>query len=166
MFRILFAAAASIFLSGCLAGLGGPDTSTSQLPAASPEASLTDGSEAGAPQEFKRPDHAMSVVSRSSVEKSCKNGSAAFNGDGYTDCVKQEMEAKQQLAQSKVFSVADRQTCASEDSYVEQLTCLQVKDWLRHPEETADGKQSATAKASRPSSEAAKSSPSTDSSQP
>jgi hypothetical protein len=167
MFRILFAAATSIFVSGCLTGVSGPELSASQTPAVSADASSADiGSDAGLPQEAERSDHPVSRVSRSSVEKSCRSGSSAFNGDGYADCVKQEMEAKQQLAESRVYSTADRQACGSEDSYVEQLTCLQVKDWLRHPEKTVDVKTSAAAKANRPSSETAKSPSSSNGNQP
>jgi hypothetical protein len=150
MVRILLASVTSIFVTGCLAGIDAPNLSANPPPALSTDANVADASsDAGPPQDSKR-DPATSSVSRSNVEKSCRSGSAAFIGDRYGDCVKQEMEAKQQLAQSKVYTVADRQACASEDSYVEQLTCLQVKDWLRHPDETVDLKRTAATKADQP----------------
>jgi hypothetical protein len=139
MVRVLFATATCIFLSGCFAVPNGPDVSITQEPVLSADASMTDADAGiGAGPNSDRPNASKTTVSRSSVEKSCKRGSTAFIGDRYADCVKQEMEAKQQLAQLKKYSVADRQACASEDSYVEQLTCLQVKDWLKHPDETTE----------------------------
>lgn len=151
MFKILFATAMCIFISGCLAVPSGPDLSSSQLPTPSTSASLAAGSggDSSVAQHSDRPDDVMSVVSHPSVEKSCKSGSAAIDGDRYADCVKQEMDAKRQIAQSKSYSSADRQACASGDSYVEQLTCLQMKDWLKHPEDSGDGKKTAAAKANQ-----------------
>jgi hypothetical protein len=84
---------------------------------------------------------AVSVVSAAplyAVERSCKNGSSAIEGSSYANCMKQEEEAKHHIREEwNSYPVTARAECSGGDgsSYVELLTCFQVKDWKKHPDQ-------------------------------
>src|SRR5579864_7641332 len=147
MFRIVLLIAACTLMSGCLLGpdLLGPDLGTSG-------GSIATGAnaEVGAPKDVThnigaRPETTRTISSVTvpsyRLEKGCKSASALSGSSGYENCVEEESAAKERLnGEWKSYSTTARQECAQngphdpDGSYVELLTCFEIKDWAAHPE--------------------------------
>jgi hypothetical protein len=140
MFRVLLVMATCTLAGGCL-NLGKnfvdvPQSSNADVGAN--HVSNIDPS-VGAYPAPKRVVSASVPLQSRDVERGCKRADLAIDGVQAKDCVRQELEAKDKLAAEwKSHSVAERQDCASGptgDSYIEVLTCLEMKDWAKRPEE-------------------------------
>jgi hypothetical protein len=140
MFRVLLVIATCTLAGGCLNFaknfLDVPQSGNADVGAE--HVSNIDPSVGAYPAPKRVVPSSVSLQSRD-VEKGCKRADLAIDGVQAKDCVRQELEAKDKLAAEwKSHSVAERQDCASGpagDSYIEVLTCLEMKDWAKRPEE-------------------------------
>jgi hypothetical protein len=138
MLRFLPIALSGVLLSGCLSSH--PLTISQQTNADEAGKRVATNGEAGVNiRRDPRPAGPVTgAVPLYVVAGSCKRGSAAIEGNSYESCIKQEDEAKRRLsAEWKSYPVAARAECSASDgaSYVELLTCFEVKDWMKHPDQ-------------------------------
>jgi hypothetical protein len=142
--RFLLLAAVCALMSGCLAApnAGMSSDSIGTGASAGVDAGAKDvARNFGGQPKTTRPVSLASAIPAYAVEMGCKATSNLSGSGGYKDCVEQELAAKDKLnSQWKGYSIAARQECTprlSDDplgSYVELLTCFEIRDWAAHPE--------------------------------
>lgn len=141
MRRFLFVVGASTLLSGCLGVLGGAPygAAPTSIDLAAVEASPNPDFDAAKPTPRLRQNSTFGSVPRYDVDKGCKKGVTGDEDPKF--CVEQELSAKNKLArQWRSYPTSARAECLagqsqdSSQSYVEVMTCLEMKDWRAHPE--------------------------------
>lgn len=140
LLKALFVLAAGALLSGCLTPNLAANGSV-KLAAAPPERA---GTSAPKPAVRAKADRVISEAAAApsyNVEKGCKAAAVLADDGGYDSCLKLELDAKHKVADDwKSYSFAARQECLPyrvenfSESYVELMTCLEMKDGAKHPE--------------------------------
>jgi hypothetical protein len=139
---LLIAGLAGILISGCVSSysrLNHALTTTRQSDFGEAGKRIATSSDAvvGMRRDIRPVTPVTAVVPTYAFERSCRSGSSVIEGKPYENCIKQEDEAKRHLGEEwKSYPVAARAECSTVDgaSYVELLTCFEVKDWMRHPD--------------------------------
>jgi hypothetical protein len=88
---------------------------------------------------LKHPVLAAAAFPSHDLEGGCKRSDLSVDETRTKDCLRLESEAKLKLTQEwKSHSLAERQDCAAGlagESYVEVMTCLEIKDWAKQPDQ-------------------------------
>jgi len=142
LLKALFALAAGAILSGCLtANLVTSGNVKLAETANLPEKVGTSTPRLALHTKAKSPVSAAAAAPAYNVEKGCKAAAVLADDGGYDSCLKLELDAKRKVADDwKSYSVAARQECLPyhvenfSESYVELMTCLEMKDGAKHPE--------------------------------
>jgi len=138
--RLMVVVAGCLVLSGCLSG-----TPLETGPVSTVGASLATSANEGG-KDRRVSDGSKRSLSSTTVaalpnykmENACKGATEIEGSRGYNDCIEEETAAKAKLASNwQSRSLTAREECASSQngdlsqSYVEVMTCLQMKDWLK-----------------------------------
>ncbi len=140
--KALFILAAGVLLSGCLTANLGTGGSVKLADSVNPpERGGTSAPKPATHAKTDRPIFEAAAAPSYNVEKGCKAAAVLADDGGYDSCLKLELDAKHKLAGDwKSYSFAARQECLPyrvenfSESYVELMTCLEMKDSAKNPE--------------------------------